>query len=923
VSRTDRRNARAVFRILVSGMLLVAGNSVFAQTTPSPSLVTDVPSLLPEVFVQDLEVTVQPANTITGSFTLNNTEEETIGDLRYETVILGPLDVAPNALTPDMAPVYDRAVQDDVFALAPKSTRHVTFTYHAPLLPEGPYRFRIQLRTSNDRELGWATVPLTLGGATTFGVLDAWEVQTESTDLASNTPRQSWAPLEGVNVRPEQPLTFRAGGRAVGTDSLTGTLSITTTRILQAEEATATTEGESVTLLPGSPAQNIIIPFTAATAPGAYVTRVSLTDARGSRVSSIAEFRYVVRGTSASVVSATFSDLRTRRGETTTVALTVVGPADRQTKTDGTVEIALLDGEAVAGTTTAPVEFSAAPRSATIPVQLQKTISVPALRVTLKGPDGTVLDTYDATFPGIGQPAGPAPAGEGQRPGGLLTITILLLALLLLLVLVRRKWVRPSAGTLTIVLFVLPLLGATVFSARRAESGYQAGVFWDNSKPINLFVNQPQDGKIGSLSVPYDVRIEWIACGNSETSGEITPYALMGSAFVTSRTRPANPGERVVTASGPIFQWQPHTIRFQRGDNATFTSAVNPPPPPDYLRSPAPWTRYTSRSLTVRDGCAGSPPPDFCRLTKTYSGVLSLRPGAGNKATVWTSASAYANGAGYAGVIDDFRWITVLPNLLPQNLAASNPTPTEDDLITFSGRVRNAGGWPADPSRARFCISDANDANDTCLTTANGSVGEAAVPRLGVGATAGPFTSTPWKAVEGNHMLHLCADVGQTVEESNERDNCAKLPFKVARKADLVSVALRMNGQAVSSVPEGQSVTFEGKVKNEGGTRAGASRARFCIDNPDCLRTTADSLGEPQVRPLDRNGAISPPLTSGTWTATSVRQHSITLCADVGFSVVERSEENNCSTVLFPVTSLTPDDGDGNLPPPHFEEVPP
>jgi len=118
---------------------------------------------------------------------------------------------------------------------------------------------------------------------------------------------------------------------------------------------------------------------------------------------------------------------------------------------------------------------------------------------------------------------------------------------------------------------------------------------------------------------------------------------------------------------------------------------------------------------------------------------------------------------------------------------------------------------------------------------------------------------------------------------------------------DLVTQSLATSG----SLNTGASVSFTGVVRNSGTSSAGASTARFCIDNASCLTSTTGRVGNDISVSALNAGVSSGTLTSSSvWTATA-GNHTLYFCADVGGAVTESSESNNCSSLPFTITSTS------------------
>jgi subtilase family serine protease len=217
------------------------------------------------------------------------------------------------------------------------------------------------------------------------------------------------------------------------------------------------------------------------------------------------------------------------------------------------------------------------------------------------------------------------------------------------------------------------------------------------------------------------------------------------------------------------------------------------------------------------------------------------------------------------------------------------------ESLHFKGNVKNQDIVSSNPFSARFCVDNSN-----CLNANIGQVGEEEyVSSLSVGQSMSQ-ESDYWVATTGSHTVYLCADVNKTVGESDESNNCGSYSFTVseAQKADLIS----QNVTTVESGPyySGNALHFKGSVKNQGTTASGSFSTRFCVDNSDGLNSNTGRVGEEEYEnTLSAGQTVNQ--ESDYWVAT-VGSHTMYLCADVGKTVSESSESNNCGSYAFTVS---------------------
>ncbi len=357
---------------------------------------------LPIIYVTDLKPTVH-GNTITGSFRIRNNEQRSVGNIVYELQIIQPL--AGNkvdVLYADDPVFYDRFTpSQDPIGLSAESEKIISFTYEVPNIPNGEYRLRVRTRTTNDRQMGWLDAPITMitSSQKPYGIVEADSIDVVAVDPITHEKDSSWAPRSGPNVDAKSHSTLRATITNPGNVPLSGDLTIATKRSLYANQDEIITHGQRITIQPGKK-QKVAIPIIAESKPGAYRVVVSVVDGK-RRISGSAEYRYVVNGVSASVVSVLLHTVPSKKGGEVTADFTLAGSADRIHTVDGVVEATISDMNGNAGTTSNVFHIAGAvPLQGIATIPTTRTLcGIPAITMTLKGKDGLILDTFTTPFP--------------------------------------------------------------------------------------------------------------------------------------------------------------------------------------------------------------------------------------------------------------------------------------------------------------------------------------------------------------------------------------------------------------------------------------------------------------------------------------------------------------------------------------------
>ena len=223
--------------------------------------------------------------------------------------------------------------------------------------------------------------------------------------------------------------------------------------------------------------------------------------------------------------------------------------------------------------------------------------------------------------------------------------------------------------------------------------------------------------------------------------GGTPPYTLQTFAFCTTTT---------VTVSGTSATITSATTR-QDG------SGTDQGQPPSY------WGIASAINVFI-DGayyCAGSSNTITCT-------VYNLSAGPHQFQTNWVGTKA-----GQTMYTENYDGFTVvLPNLTVSSITYTG-TPTANQPFAIQAVVTNNGSAAA--GSTSWAQTAANPVG------ASATIGGFSVPALGAGSSStGSFSYTPTAA--GAHSINVCADVNNTVLESNEAasDNCKTISVTVS-----------------------------------------------------------------------------------------------------------------------------------------------
>lgn len=657
---------------------------------------------LPLAYVSDIQTDISPSKIITGSFVATSGETAGLGDVQYELLLLQPLPkVDVNSFVIDDGAVYDRLVVKEPFSLLAKEQKTINFSYQPPQLPGGTYRLRVQLLTSNDRRLGWADTLVELTGEAAFATIETDAVLVQSVDPVTRQTNDTWDPLVGPNVAPATAMKLRLYATNTSGTELSGNIAIETQRLLMADEQLSIQTGESL-LLAGRESKLLTVPIVAATEPGSYRAVVSLVTTGGERISGLGEFRYVVEGLSASIVSQVVASMPEKKGETAEIHFTVAGSADRVTPVNGVLELTLTNGQTQLGkvenTVTIP---SANPVQGVANITLTDTrCGVPSITATLRTQAGKVLDTYTASYPSyeVKRCGLNAWFGDLRLLIAVGILAAIVIALILLTILRNRHTqtsVNTGSGTIVGLFLLLTLFGLGLFTSPQAEAnGIQYVYHRDDPNNPNeqvrpeLYVATPNhNAEITSLQVPYAARFSWISCDNAIAAGWLRVYMK------------ATPGQ-VDWFEG--HQW-----------------------------IQAPFAKYIEIPRTC--SCDSRP-----RRTADLSGTLQLPDmPAGSTTTIWTSGNSQGSWRGGA-LIHDFTWLKFKPAVDLKVEKSGPAVAAAAELIKYTVRVTNTSTIAAqdvkvtDQLVAGFTFDSAQSSGECTLS---GSVVTCTTPELAAGAS--------------------------------------------------------------------------------------------------------------------------------------------------------------------------------------------
>lgn len=342
----------------------------------------------PMVYADEVKVE-NKSGKLQGTFSVINDTDETVSDIGYRIDVFGdPLGMEGSG---DQQVLFGRLQSAQVMAMLPKEKKEMTVDMALPALPTGAYTVQVQILQTGGRKLGWGRAPLVVEkGSSDFAYLY------EQAIVLPEFDNKEVNPLTGPNVDPSGSLVFTAQAE-VAAGSRTVTPVLEWHEFDDSRPVADTVSFDAVTLKAGQ-LSPLSLNVSAPSKPGVYLGILTLRD--GKRVlSTLGEYRVVVRGKSADLISARLASVATKKGETAFARIDYVGSADAETRGQGQLTVELLDSAGVAGKLSVPsIRLTDGVGRGTARIELSRDLaSEPRLHVVIADDAGVTL--RDATVP--------------------------------------------------------------------------------------------------------------------------------------------------------------------------------------------------------------------------------------------------------------------------------------------------------------------------------------------------------------------------------------------------------------------------------------------------------------------------------------------------------------------------------------------
>ncbi|MGF7144550.1 subtilase family serine protease [Anaerotaenia torta] len=220
-------------------------------------------------------------------------------------------------------------------------------------------------------------------------------------------------------------------------------------------------------------------------------------------------------------------------------------------------------------------------------------------------------------------------------------------------------------------------------------------------------------------------------------------------------------------------------------------------------------------------------------------------------------------------------------DLIVTDILPSPASPLTGDRVTFSAVVKNqgTGSTPAGTIIGVSFFVDDIQVSWSDNTTSSLAPGAS----ITVTANGGPSGSAVWSATTGNHTIRAWVDDVNRMSEANENNNqyTKSLAVTASPMPDLVVTSLSFTPAAPVA---GDVIHFTAVVKNQGTAAGAPGILSFAVNGTEVFASPNNTTAL---------GAGAETTVTGSWTAASAGENSLTATVDRGNATVEANETNN------------------------------
>jgi len=460
--------------------------------------------LVPQVYLTELDISknsFEPMEEIEGKVSLWNYEKFLVSDLVFHFQLLGEeVDGVHTQLIDEQKDIH-------VFFLTPGEKKTKSFSYLLPQnLPNGTFKFRIQLVNSRGEEMSWIDKIINIGGGGKFLTLDNEWIIKDGQDMSSGG---------GVDYLPDEICQVRFDVSNNSSFTISAFYKIITYKrsigqILKEEKK------ENLILKPGEK-QTINTNLSKMTEPESYLSEIRFYNSEEEPISNSIYFRWIISGEEDAEILFVNPDKDSyQAGEEADIWVQYTGPAhfELEDVKEGVLMVDLYDKDgSLVGQGEKNIELK--PGQAIISVGLEKDVSNLVIETKIVK-QGNILDEYEIQLK-------QAKASETIIKPGFFeknkkALFFLILAVILILIIYFSKKMKILKSVILLILLGIGVLsGNYVLAATEVTGGCCDTTTIFNSPTPNKNYNL---GDIINFSGKFRVS----SCGNGLFFNKITFY---------------------------------------------------------------------------------------------------------------------------------------------------------------------------------------------------------------------------------------------------------------------------------------------------------------------------------------------------------------------------------------------------------------
>ncbi len=243
--------------------------------------------LVPQIYITDIKITKAgsgPGETLEGVISLWNYENYVVGDLVFRYQLLGG---EKNGVSSQL---INEKISAEVFKLASGEKSDKQFVYTLPAnLPEGNFKFRVQLANARGEELSWIDTDVQIKSDSGFLTLNNYWIVKDGKNLSAGA---------GVYYPPGQAAEVKFDVINSGNSAVTAYPKITTSKMNAGlgGQIVGESEQESAVFGPGTK-KTINVKLPELSQPESYLTEIRFYDTSTKNlISNSIFFRWIIEG---------------------------------------------------------------------------------------------------------------------------------------------------------------------------------------------------------------------------------------------------------------------------------------------------------------------------------------------------------------------------------------------------------------------------------------------------------------------------------------------------------------------------------------------------------------------------------------------------------------------------------------------------